>query len=242
MPFDYDREKRNAYMREYKKRKREEAKAAKAAGNSPDIEQAKQTVQEEPPVPVMDAEPIKVDALATQDDIAKEVVQKRKRGNQAASLEVNLKGTPYDISQAIMNATRYIKAEPCKSDEEFGERIEAYFADCAQNGVIPRWETLALSLGVTRQSAWNTATGKFGSPTRQRMLARAKDILSAIDAELVQTGKVNPVVYIFRAKNFYDMRDQQDVVITPNQPLGEQKTQEQLAEEYATLIELDDDE
>ena len=241
MPNQPNREHRNAYMREYKKRKREEAKAREAAGNSHDIEQAEQTVQDESPVPVMEAEPIKVDALATQDDIAKEVV-KKKRGNQAASLEVNFKGTSNDISQAIMNATRYIKAEPCKSDEEFGERIEAYFADCAQNGVIPRWETLALSLGVTRQSAWNTATGKFGSPTRQRMLARAKDILSAIDAELVQTGKVNPVVYIFRAKNFYDMRDQQDVVITPNQPLGEQKTQEQLAEEYATLIELDDDE
>ena len=227
-------------MREYKKRKREEAKAREAAGNSPDIEQAEQTVQEEPPVPVMEAEPIKVDALATQDDIAKEVV-KKKRGN-TPSIESNYKGTSSDISQAIINATRYIKAEPCKSDEEFGERIEAYFADCAQNGVIPRWETLALSLGVTRQSAWQTATGKYGSPARQRMLARAKDILSAIDAELVQTGKVNPVVYIFRAKNFYDMRDQQDVVITPNQPLGEQKTQEQLAEEYATLIELDDDE
>ena len=241
MPNQPNREHRNAYMREYKKRKREEAKAREAAGNSHDIEQAEQTVQDESPVPVMEAEPIKVDALATQDDIAKEVV-KKKRGNQAASLEVNFKGTSNDISQAIMNATRYIKAEPCKSDEEFGERIEAYFADCAQNGVIPRWETLALSLGVTRQSAWNTATGKFGSPARQRMLARAKDILSAIDAELVQTGKVNPVVYIFRAKNFYDMRDQQDVVITPNQPLGEQKTQEQLAEEYATLIELDDDE
>ena len=241
MPNQPNREHRNAYMREYKKRKREEAKAREAAGNSHDIEQAEQTVQDEPPVPVMESEPIKVDALATQDDIAKEVV-KKKRGNQAASLEVNFKGTSNDISQAIMNATRYIKAEPCKSDEEFGERIEAYFADCAQNGVIPRWETLALSLGITRQSAWNTATGKFGSPTRQRMLARAKDILSAIDAELVQTGKVNPVVYIFRAKNFYDMRDQQDVVITPNQPLGEQKTQEQLAEEYATLIELDDDE
>ena len=198
MPFDYDREKRNAYMREYKKRKREEAKAREAAGNSPDVVHTEQSVQAEPSIPAMDAEPVKVDALATKEDIAKEVV-KKKRGN-TPSMESNFKGSSSDISQAIFNATRYIKAEPCKSDEEFGERIEAYFADCAQNGVIPRWETLALSLGVTRQSAWQTATGKFGSPTRQRMLARAKDILSAIDAELVQTGKVNPVVYIFRAE------------------------------------------
>ena len=73
------------------------------------------------------------------------------------------------------------------------------------------------------------------------MMQRAKDILSAIDAELVQTGKVNPVVYIFRAKNFYDMRDQQDVVVVPNQPLGEQQTTAQLTEKYSTLIELDAD-
>ena len=203
---------RNEYMRQYRARKKAEA----------------------------EGQPIQADATSTQTEIAERVV-KKKRGN-TPSIESNYKGTSSDISRAIFNATRYIKAEPCKSDEEFGERIEAYFADCAKNGVIPRWETLALSLGVTRQSAWQTATGKYGSPARQRMLARAKDILSAIDAELVQTGKVNPVVYIFRAKNFYDMRDQQDVVITPNQPLGEQKTQEQLAEEYATLIELDDDE
>ena len=180
MRNEAQREKHNAYMREYQKRKREEAKAAKA----------EQTVQ---------AEPIKVDALATQNDIAKEVV-KKKRGQKTPSIEANFKGSSSDISRAIYNATRYIKAEPCKSDEEFGERIEAYFSDCAQNGVIPRWETLALALGITRQAAWQTATGKYNSPARQRMLARAKDILSAIDAELVQTGKVNPVVYIFRAE------------------------------------------
>ena len=176
-----------------------------------------------------------------QQDIAEQVVQKKKRGLKPASMEANFKGDKSEISQAIINATRYIKATPCKSDEEFAERIEAYFQECAEEGIIPKWETIGLALGIGRAEAWNIATGRKGSPARQRMMQRAKDILAAIDAELVTTGKVNPVVWIFRAKNFYDMKDTQDVVVTPKQPLGEQQTTEELAEKYSTLIELDDD-
>lgn len=214
---DEQREKRNAYMREYKARKRAEKQAAREA-----------------------SEPLALEP-AQQQDIAEQVV-KKKRGLKPASLDANFTGTQADISRAILNATRYIKAEPCKSDNEVADRIELYFSECAKYGIIPKWETLALALGVTRRMVWQWATGQAGSPARQKMIQRAKDILSAVDAELVQTGKVNPVVYIFRAKNFYDMKDQQDVVVTPNQPLGEQYTTEQLTEKYSTLIELDDEE
>lgn len=176
-----------------------------------------------------------------QQEIAEQVVQKKTRGLKPASMEANFKGDKSEISQAIINATRYIKATPCQSDEEFAERIEAYFQECAEEGIIPKWETIGLALGIGRAEAWNIATGRRGTPARQRMMQRAKDILAAIDAELVTTGKVNPVVWIFRAKNFYDMKDTQDVVVTPKQPLGEQQTTEELAEKYSTLIELDDD-
>ena len=33
---------------------------------------------------------------------------------------------------------------------------------------------------------------------------------------MVTEGKINPVVYIFRAKNYFGMKDQQDLVLTPN--------------------------
>lgn len=135
-----------------------------------------------------------------QQDIAEQVVQKKTRGLKPASLDANFTGTQSDISRAILNATRYIKAEPCKSDNEVSDRIELYFSECAEYGIIPKWETLALALGVTRRMVWQWATGQAGSPARQKMIQRAKDILSAVDAELVQTGKVNPVVYIFRAE------------------------------------------
>lgn len=33
---------------------------------------------------------------------------------------------------------------------------------------------------------------------------------------MVNEGKLNPVTYIFRSKNYYGMRDQQEYVLTPN--------------------------
>ena len=217
-------EKHSEAMRRYwAKRKAEEAA------------QKGQTVPEQPMPEQMSLVP------QEQQDIAEQVVQKKTRGLKPASMEANFKGDKNDISVAIRNATRYIKATPCKSDEEFAERIEAYFQECAEEGIIPKWETIGLALGISRGEAWNIATGRRGTPARQRMMQRAKDILAAIDAELVTTGKVNPVVWIFRAKNFYDMKDTQDVVVTPKQPLGEQQTTEELADKYSTLIELDDD-
>lgn len=57
---------------------------------------------------------------------------------------------------------------------------------------------------------------------------------------MVTEGKINPVVYIFRAKNYFGMKDQQDVVVRPDSPFGEQKTPEQLAAEYDVIIDSDD--
>ena len=50
---------------------------------------------------------------------------------------------------------------------------------------------------------------------------------------LMEDGKVNPVTGIFWQKNYDGMKDQQEVVLTPNQnPLGEQKDAESLKQKY----------
>ena len=62
---------------------------------------------------------------------------------------------------------------------------------------------------------------------------------------MVTEGKINPVVYIFRAKNYFGMRDQQEYVLTPNTPLGEDADKNLLQSKYKTNIPeaiLEDDE
>ena len=67
------------------------------------------------------------------------------------------------------------------------------------------------------------------------MIKKAKEILAGMDAELVSTGKIPQVTYIFRAKNFFGMRDQTDLVVTPNNPLGEATSATEIAQKYAEL-------
>ena len=65
-------------------------------------------------------------------------------------------------------------------------------------------------------------------------IKRAKEFLASYDANMVATGKLNPVPYIFRAKNYYGMRDQQEYVLTPNHPLDSANVDE-VANKYKLL-------
>ena len=55
-----------------------------------------------------------------------------------------------------------------------------------------------------------------------------KAILAAIDADLVLKGMINPVAYIFRAKNYYGMKDQQDVVVQAKNIFGADTSREEI--------------
>lgn len=122
-----------------------------------------------------------------------------------------------------------------KSTEEAMERTQAYFQRCADMGVRPLWEEYAMALGVHRQTLWNWAVGNHRGPVDPDVVRRAKDFIAAYDARMVTDGKINPVTYIFRAKNFYDMKDTQDVVVTPNQ--FETRSREEIIKEAEMLPE-----
>lgn len=69
---------------------------------------------------------------------------------------------------------------------------------------------------------------------------KAKEILAGIDAKLVSMGKIPQVTYIFRAKNFFGMKDQQDLVVTPAMPLGDAPDQKQLEERIAGSVVVEE--
>ena len=171
---------------------------------------------------------------STNEQIA-ETVTKKKRGLKTFSAEANTTARPAEISTAISSAFQYFNRPIVKTDEECAERLNAYFRDCEEQGRLPKVETMALALGTIRQTLWKWENGRDCSQVRTRMIQRAKEILAAVDAELVSSGKLPQVVYIFRAKNFYDMKDQNDIVITPNTPLGAEESAESIAEKYAEL-------
>lgn len=129
--------------------------------------------------------------------------------------------------------------EPVKSDEQLCERMNWFFMECSRTQQIPNIEKLSNAIGIHRATLLRWATGELAgfSPITKNIASQAKQILASIDAELAQEGKSQPVVYMFRAKNFYEMKDQQDVVVTPNTGGIEQADIAAIEAKYAELPE-----
>lgn len=120
------------------------------------------------------------------------------------------------MSRIVGESTRYFRNKPPKDNAELADRINAYFDQCMETGQLPTVEDLGLALGVTRKALWKWERGVNTDPERAMLVQRAKEVLAAIDAKLVSEGKIPQVAYIFRAKNYFGMKDQQDMVITPD--------------------------
>lgn len=121
------------------------------------------------------------------------------------------------VAKTLSEALEYWEVPKVKSTEEAIERTKEYFHRCSDRGIKPTVEEYALCLGITRQTLWEWETGKYSAPLDPYVIKRAKDMIALFDAKAIIDGKMNPVTYIFRAKNYYGMKDQQDVVVTPNQ-------------------------
>ena len=59
--------------------------------------------------------------------------------------------------------------------------------------------------------------------------------MAAIDAKLVSEGKIPQVVYIFRSKNFYGMKDQQDVILSPGQMQSAEASPEEIVRQLKDI-------
>lgn len=119
-----------------------------------------------------------------------------------------------------------------KSDEELVERLRYYFAYCAENDIIPTIEEMFMFTGYDIESVrnWETGRARGFSPETNGIIKKAKNFLSVFDAKMVVTGKLNPVVYIFRSKNYYGMSDQQTITVAPAKSLGDGLTEQEVAE------------
>ena len=144
-------------------------------------------------------------------------VVKKKRGSKPASLEANLTATKPEMQQMISNVLYWYKREMVKSDEECADRLNEFFQHINQTGEIPTVEKMCLALGTVRSVVWEWENGSKGK-VRADIIKRAKEILAALDAELVSNNKIPQVTYIFRAKNFYQMADKTEVVLAPGTP------------------------
>ena len=152
---------------------------------------------------------------------------------------ISLYGTDPDaIQKAVASAYNWSILPPVENDEQVAERLNYFFQHSAETGDLPTMEKLALALGVDVWTVSGWANGSHPcSAERREMILKARTIMSALDAELASTQKINPVTYIFRAKNYYGMRDQHESIVTTI--TQEAKAPERLLADYDDIVDVD---
>lgn len=134
------------------------------------------------------------------------------------------------ISNTLKNSVRYFNVGIPKSDYEVQVRIESYFNTCISEGIIPTVEGLANCLGIAISTLWDWETNRRNlSAVRAELIKNAKMCIQEFDAQMAISGKMRDVTYIFRAKNYYGMRDQVDTVITHTNALGNTANKDEIA-------------
>ena len=194
--------------------------------------------------------PPPVTEAVEQNDVAQKVAQKNTALEKAKGERMKGRGGRYNFPNAVppenpedvrralsevLNWGARNKLSPPKTNEEAEMRVDEFFGRCAERGERPTVEKLALVLGVSRKTLWSWRTEQSGSAERRALIQYAFDVLAAFDAEMAIENKMQPVPYIFRAKNYYDMKDTADIVVTPNNPLGETQDPDIIAAKYQEL-------
>lgn len=170
--------------------------------------------------------------------MAGEIVKKDNRPDRGRGGKYNFPSTsppaePGAVRDAMATVLRWYERGKVKaiSDDDIEARTVEYLQYCAEHGERPTVECYCLSLGYARNTVFKW---EQESTRRGNIIKNAKEAIFAYDGQMVSDGKLNPVVYIFRAKNYSGMKDQTDVVIEPRQGITDESAVE-IGTKYSEL-------
>ena len=136
------------------------------------------------------------------------------------------------------------------SNAELIKRLDDFFAMAQERQIPPTIQEMALYCGYTAQTLndWKNGRNKGFcdsdnlTPSTSVIIKKAIEILHGMDMVLTQSGKINPVAYIWKAKNWYGERDVQEIVVTPSGDRTVPLTPEEIAKnlpEATDTIDVD---
>lgn len=169
-------------------------------------------------------------------DLVKKV--KRKRPDRTDDLSVHTE--PGEMGRMIQNAMLIYNLPEIDTNDnaQVSQRIGEYFQICEQREMKPSLSGMAMALGVDRETVRRWAIGAIPSKPKDvcGTIKKAYQILNFMIEEYMQNGKINPVSGIFLMKNNFGYADKSEVVVTPNNPLGEQKDRAEIEARYRESI------
>ena len=147
---------------------------------------------------------------------------------------------PGDNSKYLRHALATLDLPPIdiSNADEVDQRLVWYFGHCAENDMKPTVNGMCNALGIHRDTIHAWRTGEFRAKTHQAVILKAYSLLEELWEDYMMNGKINPVAGIFLSKNLFGYSDKQELVVTPNNTLGDYDAQE-IAARYEELPEIE---
>lgn len=138
-------------------------------------------------------------------------------------------------TRRIMFMQLILPTEPLDHNdvEEMERRFARYLALCSEWDMKIGNQAAYAAIGITKDHVYDWTVRRQTNPKRAEFVKKVQQFCAMYREGLMEDGKVNPVTGIFWQKNYDGMRDQQEVVLTPNTtPLGDQADAESLKQKY----------
>ena len=155
------------------------------------------------------------------DEQVTDIAKKKNRGSDWMKDLTADGGEPGDNARYVRYALASWDLPPIdiSDPEQVKKRIGEYFQHCADNDRKPQIVGMCNWLGISRQALNEWRNGVTRSATHGDIVKKACAIIEEMWADFMLNGKINPASGIFLSKNWFNYRDQTDVVVTPNNPM-----------------------
>ena len=186
--------------------------------------------------------------MSKTDDVVEQIVKKPRGGKNSPVIGDNgLQVKPGDNAKYLMVSMKLMELPDIDMTdvEQVRARLSEYFQIHADNDLKPTVAGMGLALnGMDRRRLWEIRTDAPTSnkwvvelPTAVKdTIKKAYKLMENLWENYMQNGKINPVSGIFLGKNNFGYADKQEVVLTPNNPLGEQKSTDELEQRYLDSV------
>lgn len=126
-----------------------------------------------------------------------------------------------------------------RNPQDLYDRFIRYLSYCQQHGVIPGAANARLAIGVSSRDILDWERGTRGTPEHRAFAEDFKAVLASVNEQAAADGILNPVLSIFWSKAYYGLSDQPKVEVEVVNPLGEKRSAEEIAKQYADVLPED---
>lgn len=130
---------------------------------------------------------------------------------------------------------------PDKSNaQELEDRFWRYVDLCNERDVRVTNQVAYFAMGISKDDVYNWENGLTRSSEHRELIKKVKAFCGSYREMLGADGRLNPVTLVWWQKNYDGLVDRQEVVLTPNNPLGTITDQKQLEERIAGSVVVEE--